>query len=237
MNPYLPNTLAGVMPWSGASCSAVYLGASEKPNNPDQIAPYQKYMNVIFVPGLVNDLKALAKVSTIHALFTDPVANERLALSDRAYLLAFHDLVSKALGLNAYCSPDYQDSSDVAVRLSGDTSLRSKIENQYFHQYSLQKNDSVGAAPLISTECHDLLGASTNYVVLSPGALTSVFEPGCAPPMDEMMATICAQQLRILRECLKPFNLRNTKESIAMCDPSGTFSAYLALLNAAQCLL
>lgn len=204
-----------------------------KPNNANKIASYQLEMHVVFVPDVIHDYKRLAGAASIHELFDTTDAYARLAVTDVAYLLAFHDSVVKILNLgnslNGIC--ELRNNQHTAVQLSQDKGLLGQIEKQYFHQYSEHHYEGMDVRPDISTEYFSLLGRNTTYVVLSPGILTSQFEPGFAPPMDELLSMACHQHLNVLRACLKPFNSNNTKESIAMCDPTGTYSAYLALLS------
>ena len=228
MTSYSPNCLVGQLPVYGAVTASPYHEVA-KPFNASKISKYQLNMSVVFVPANVHDLKRLAGVSTIHDLFIDEEACKKLSVTDRAYLIAFHMLTAKALNLNKGMEP-YVDMSSMAMQLAHDPKLRERITTQYFHQYA--NVHAEGIAPTITSEYYSKIDNCINYVVISPGALTTQFEPGEAPPMDELLATACAQHFTILRECLKPFNTTNSKESIAMCDPSGTFSAYLALLNA-----
>lgn len=229
MNPYSNATLLGCIPYGNGGVTIDPFMRPEKPYNPNGVASYQLYMNVVFVPDAVFDLKRLAGVTTIHELFSDEGACQKLAIIDRAFLIAFHGLVIKALNLNP-CHADGYYFENTATQLARDAALMARLESQYFHQNSYSPA-SAGDLPDISTEYHTHLGHSIAYVVLSPGVLTTQFDPETAPVMSELLTDTCNKHLRVLRECLKPFNSNNPKESIAMCDPSGTYSAYLALLN------
>lgn len=209
--------------------------------SPMMARPY-KYMSVVFVPPLISDLVRLAGVKEIHDLFK-PENVKKISIDDMAFLIAFNDAVSERLGLHGVFGEQSIRCDDIAIKpaiaLSRADALKNRIEDSFFHVDNWSPKDDEGNPLIARGQIYDSVESSVCYVTVYPGALTTKFtQTGEKASIDQTTYTLQqvfdktrSQKLAIIRAALKPFNRFNSKEAIAMYNPSELFKAYLNLLK------